>query len=1006
MSPCEILAEWKAQFPNEEAFTDRLRKEDLTEEAVREQIARTAWPPDETLPEWIAELESLIRHVESAEPASEQALTVDKETPFAELLQAIVNYASEQLPEDAIPADGVASMEAWLASRLQQLTVRPLYVEFKSFVEHHDPEIAGADPDDFESPPTEYYDQFVVAVFGGGFSNICVEYPVLSRHLVQLIGYWVDAATEVWQRVRSDEATLQERFDVGGEVVDVTPLADDAHARGRFPARVSFERGSVIYKPRPVDGAKAFYTALSRLDDGLSVPSFRSPEFLARDDYGWMEVVEFSDVDDSAAVGRYYERAGAVLCLAYALNFTDVQLENLIAGGEQPMVIDGETLFHPEVNPERVPYSAQAAALKMQSVLFTSLLPFSVTHPQQNGIGHVGTMIAGFGDGREQSVSGLTVPEIEAANTDVMSVGKQEMSLDSSTNTPSMDGQAQPPDEHIDALVRGFEQTYATICERHADGQFFSEVVDAGLVEGMENRLIFRPTMRYASTLLSSTRRDVLREGARFTVEMERLAVPFFTDTVKDDSLWPVYEAERKSIRRFDIPRLTSRADEIAVFHDENDLGVETSKPGYERCKRRVEAMGDEDRRRQTWLIRQSLDSEPPTDAPPRSPAKTDDDRLQREAVEIFDQVVDARIETPDREEWISMFPLTDGFSVYPVDNSLYAGRSGIALTAAAVYHATKQDEYREVTVEAIEPVIEALENESRAFGLGGYRGIGSVVYTLSVVAELLGDSRYKNEALEATRAISEERLAESDTHDVMLGTAGALLGLLAYHDRYGGDGVLERAVACGERVLDARVDIDGYRVWNEFAGFAHGAGGIAHALARLGSATDDSRYFEAAREALAFESELYSPDRRNWSEHRQNEEYTDRWCRGRSGVVLSRLGMAEYMEDSTLRADVEEALPAVVAEDPTHIDHLCCGNLGRVETLLVGSRRADGDESDARELLGQCLARREETGSLNLNTHSQEFVNPELFKGAPGMVYTLLRTRYPDELPSVLLLE
>lgn len=1006
IAPDRIVAEWKARFPSEAAFVERLEADGLTEESVREQVTRTCWPPDVALPDWIDELESLIRHVESSDPTDLHAPTVDEDRPFAELIRAVVGYARERLPAETVPTDRASSTEEWLATRLEHVTVRPLYVEFKSYVEQHDPEIARADPDEFDDPPTEYYERFVDAVFDGGFSNVCVEYPVLARHLVRLVDYWVEAVTELWRRLRSDESVLRERFDVEGEVVDVEPLAEDPHARGRVPARVSFETGSVIYKPRPVDGERAFYTVLSRLDDHLSVPSFRSPTFVRCENYGWMEVVEYRDADEASGVTRYYERAGAVLCLAYALNFTDVQLENVLASGEHPMVVDGETLFHPDVDPEALPYNAQVAALKMRSVLFTALLPFSVNHPDERDIGHVGTMIAGFGDGRERSVSGLTMPEIEAVNTDVMSVGKQEMSFDSSTNTPAIGGEARPPEEYVDAILRGFERTYATLRDLHADGLLFSEVVDPELVEGIENRFIFRPTIRYVSVLLSATGRDVLREGARFTVEMERLAAPFFDDTVSDRRLWPAYEAERKAIRRLDVPRFSSRPDEVAVFHDGSELGIETNEAGYERSKRRVAALSEDDRRRQAWLIRQSLSDDLPTDPPPRSAAETHDDRLRREAVELFDRVVDARVETPEREEWLSMFRLTDGFSVCPVDDSLYAGRSGIALTAAALYGTTDREEYREVAAEAIDPVVDALEADSRSFGLGGYQGVGSVVYALSVIADLLDDSTYREQALAATRLMSDERIAADDDLDVMSGSAGALLGLLAYHDRYGGDAVLDRAVACGDHLLDARVEVSGHRVWNEFTGFAHGSAGIAYALARLGAVTDDARYFGAVREALEFESETYSPDRRNWTKYRGGEEYTDRWCHGRSGIVLARLGMSEYLPDGTLPSDTRDALSAIPAAEASSVDHLCCGNLGRVETLLVGSRRADADPSDARELLGRCLARKEREGALNLNTHSPAFVNPELFKGACGAVYTLLRASNPDALPSLLLLE
>jgi len=438
--------------------------------------------------------------------------------------------------------------------------------------------------------------------------------------------------------------------------------------------------------------------------------------------------------------------------------------------------------------------------------------------------------------------------------------------------------------------------------------------------------------------------------------------------------------------------------------------------------------MDESDRRRQTWLIREAVGEATTAGGPPPSDIVTSgadgsrrDDRFRREAIDLFEEAIDARVEAGDEPSWVSIVP-ESGINLYPADDSLFWGRGGVALTAAALADETGRDRYRRLADETLAPVVERIFEGSVEFDHGGMQGIGSVVYVLSVVADLLDDDRYREAALAAAETVTPERVADANRFDVVDGVAGTLLGLLAYYERYGGengrdgDRILRRAADCGDRLLDARTDVDGYRVWETtsdevpYTGFAHGSSGIAYALARLAAATDDEgdadRYADATRGALDFESSLYDPSRTNWRQAATRESFEDRWCHGRTGMALSRIAIGELLGDDALVADAREALAATAADDGASLDNLCCGNFGRVEALLVGARRAGCDDALAADLAGRCLARRERDGLLSLPAHDSSFVNPTFFDGVAGPSYTLVRLRNPDRFPCVLLLE
>lgn len=1020
IDPDKILTEWKDKFPSEDAFRDRLDRDGFTEKAVREQISATHWPEEEPLPAWVETVEELLDYVESAGPAERNTAAESEETPFFELLDVIVQYALEGLSAD-VPVDAVEPMSDWFLTRLESAALRPLYVEFKSFIEHHDSELADADPEEFSDPPTALYDGFVDAMFDIGFENLCLEYPVLARNLVRLLDQWDDAVRTVSQRIQDDRPALREQFGVSGEVIELEPLSEDTHARGRVPVRVSFESGSVVYKPRPVDGGVAFYTILDRLDDHLSMPAVETPTYVSREQYGWMEPIEYSDLPDETASSRYYERAGALLCLAYALNFPDGQLENLVVDGTDPILVDCETLFHPHLDSIAKPLQTEISAVVDHSVLFTSLLPWSHGDPREQDSESFSTAVAGFGNESEQvKITSLQQPSIEALNTDVMSVEQEAVEVGVHTNTPTVDGTDQPPEEYVADIVRGFEETYETISDLHSEGRFCSEIATPELVAGVENRMVYRSTLWYKSIEQSAAARNPLRDGARLSVEFEDLAVPFFDGRIETTEHWPLYEAERRALRRLDIPRITSRADQQTLFHDGTALDSTADASGYERCRQRLDEMDETDRHRQTWLIRQIFDAEespeesrtePPSTKTVDELGGTNERPFERVAVELFEDAIEAGIDTEDGVGWVSVTGGYEDISVVPADDSLYWGRGGVVLTAAALHSLTGRDRYRRLVDETLAPTIADCIEGDLSVGLGGAKGVGAVVYTLSVVGDLLGEEEYREAAREAIRTITDEQLSDDETFDVMEGSAGTLLALLAYYDRYGDSSVLDRAVACGDRLVDARVTVDGYRIWNtedgvHFTGFAHGTSGIAYALARLAAATDESKYAEAAKEALDFEASLYSASKHNWKRSFEEDDYLDRWCHGRSGMTLARIAVADRLGDEELRAEASDVLPEIATADAATIDNVCCGNLGRVETLLVGARRAGGERTDATELARRCLARREADGVLSLPGHSRSFVNPTFFDGVSGAAYTLARLENPDSLPCVLLFE
>ena len=65
----------------------------------------------------------------------------------------------------------------------------------------------------------------------------------------------------------------------------------------------------------------------------------------SRDDYGWEQEVTEAEWMCEKEIQEYYYRCGAECCLAYVLGMTDIHMDNVIAHGKYPVIIDTEFMF-------------------------------------------------------------------------------------------------------------------------------------------------------------------------------------------------------------------------------------------------------------------------------------------------------------------------------------------------------------------------------------------------------------------------------------------------------------------------------------------------------------------------------------------------------------------------------------------------------------------------------------------------------------------------------------
>ncbi len=1032
----------------------RLAWDGLDPETVRPALGHVRLREGASLPEWSGLLAEVLRlfpperreEADDVWPAEMGFLDAEDALPFEEILAPFVLVARERLAGRTAAFGKLLSAEARTAlerSLLRSLSIASGEVLFTEFEAMRAREQSSWDrlfalAQDPEG--RSMYRRFVRRSGEGGMARLLRRYPVLARQLGTISQLWVEATAEFLGRLEADTPELQRLFgDEGlGDVVEVEPSLSDPHRGRRSALALTFASGlKLVYKPKDMGTEAAYHRLLALLNERGAPLPFKVLRVLGRSTHGWVEFAEHLPCRDRDEARRYYERAGMLLCLFYALEGTDCHYENIIASGEYPVLIDTETLMHHRARvavPENENAQTEAFDRLGRTVLRTGLLPRWELSADE----HTAFHISGLGEAEEQELP-VRAPRWVRVNTDRMALEFASARLRARENVPRLDGAPLSLQEHSPQVVVGFRRMYRFLLD-HRDALLGAEPLRELAREQV--RFVFRATSVYWLILHNLRHRRYLRDGADWSIGLEQLGraqVPPREAVDEPDEkplFWPVFRVERLAMEEGDIPFFTARASSDAlILSPGREIDACFQEPSFDLVLRVLRELDDEDLEQQVAIIEGSmyahLARESTTSRPvPEEPREDDSagppsrEAFVAPALELAESIQSRAIRTEDGSAaWIApqFLVQAERFQLQPIDHNLYGGTCGVALFLAAAERFAPGSGYGELALAALRPLQYMLDRRpdrlAGVMGIGGAAGLGSVAYSLVHVSRLLDDPALLEDARRVADLITEDLIASDRVLDVVGGAAGALLSLLALHEARPDRRILEQAIACGGRLIEARTPTEaGLRAWvtdegQRTTGFSHGTAGIAYALLRLYEHTRDARFFEAAEEAVAYEDTQYSPENRNWVEFREPGEpaYQWQWCHGAPGIGLARLGGLSVLDTEQVREDIELAVQTTVEFGVRGVDHPCCGNLGRAELLLSAGRRlARPDlEEAARANAWRVVSRAERTGGFVLHSMLPKQVdNPGFFQGKAGIGYELLRMARPDLLPSVLLWE
>jgi len=339
------------------------------------------------------------------------------------------------------------------------------------------------------------------------------KFPVLARLWCQSICQWREHVTEVFVRFTADRRALSRTFFGAplGKIVNAQFRLSDRHNAGRTVARLQFEAGSIIYKPRAGTGESEWSSLLDWMNRRHFRPKLRIARLLQRKNYCWMEYVEAASCKSEAEARRFYRRMGALIAAAYLLKAVDCHRDNLIASGENPVLVDVDALWHVSASSKTQSFSE----VLQRTGFFPTANPRSL-QSRSSALGPWGT-------------------------------GK---------HVPRLAGRPLRSTSYRREITAGFAKAWRCILgTRHRRHAFERRL---RRIRSGERRWIYRATEKYAAIGKASIQPSVLRSGAERDLLIRRLCSRVIIPLA-------VVDAEIRALKQLDIPYFERVTNELPL---------------------------------------------------------------------------------------------------------------------------------------------------------------------------------------------------------------------------------------------------------------------------------------------------------------------------------------------------------------------------------------------------------------------------------------------------------
>lgn len=770
----------------------------------------------------------------------------------------------------------VALEERMIDSLVKQIVQRVFWIPFRCLIaDMHEKKDAGQLNGHSSA---EEYDDYVSKYLMNEreYREFLKKYPVMTDLLIRKIRDYIHYVNEILQHFYQDRETISKEFHIEQNAMEITKISfnqDEEHFPGRMVAQVSLKGGEKIYyKPHSLLLTEQYQKIENWLWEKMGLEKSRHL-VTSRDDYGWEQEVTEVECMCAKEIKEYYYRCGAECCLTYVLGMTDIHMDNVIAHGKYPVIIDTEFMFD-----RRIEAGIQGKNLQqnlMDTVMHTGFVP--------NGMGTMHVNVSVLNTCDEQRLP-VKMPMVINKGTSEMNISYHYPTLSHKKNMPIYEGKHISFENYMDEFMNGFRKAYDCV---KADSEVLTGMCQPIMKKKV--RYLFRNTQEYYMYITSFNFPELMRNQAKRQLslwhmnrglhcnETYRVKILIYEMQCIYDGIVPIFYADGKNL-------LMGNGEYIEnYFHKDNE----------QHLKLRVEKLSDWDKDFQTKVIQSALlmyDKKKENWNGQLGQPQSKIGELTAERIAKW--VLNAAVLTGEKMEWTNVIYDKDGWTkAGKADIYLYNGLSGILLFFEAMWQRAHKNVFYSVVEQLKRQIFEhtdtLIQNGSNHPNdrIGLFDGEASVAFTYWIMHELTAEEKYMVYAKKQTQfVLDNDHQVTSD--DLIQGRAGIIILLLLMYKTTQDKMYLDIAQKVGTNLVES---IQSKKC---LAGMAHGYSGMAVAMALLGKYTGEENYKEIVLELCRKEDQLFDYSMNNWCDIREGKENprnTVAWCHGSAGILLAR---------------------------------------------------------------------------------------------------------------------
>jgi type 2 lantibiotic biosynthesis protein LanM len=831
-------------------------------------------------------------------------------------------------------------------------------------------------------PRSDRYQKFILEHRSDGLEKILFLFPVLGSIIGNVWVFWLDSSIEMLSRVRMDRDILNETFDIPSNdlLVEIHQGLSDHHCSGRTVAILEFgDSHKVVYKPRDLNIDAAYQKVLSFCSNNIDLPPLRTLKILNCDKYGYMEYVKHKICKDENELIQFYYNAGRLSAILYVLGCTDCHHENLIAHGNQLLLIDTETLLEPtfanridsEPDPDLLDSLSSLTKCYLDSVFRVGLLPSWTVLSDKSYV--VDLSALGIKPPTDEHEF---IPGWLHLNSDEMMRGLLKVPSSLPTSLPVGSGSQNPLKPHMKYFMKGFKDQSLNLIEKRSEwlnpGGFYD------LFVGLSRRIVLRATRIYFTIQLQQLQPDALRSDFAQGLKLEQLA-RFFVMEEKKPKSWPVLFAEILQLEQLDIPYFVHYVDSCKLPSqsglDAIDDFFETS--GLQDSRERLRTFDENGLEFQLHLIQGSIEAKEATCHGIQSlggekrQLNTKLELSVQNRVNISQLIAKELLvgSLQNKSEWLGFDLARDcqKFLFKPLGMSLYSGVPGIIVFLSCLL--------KSETFLNISPITEGLQEfvqvglmtfvnsvecqtqgslmrwwRDQPIGLGGCAGqLLSLIALDKVGVVPNGFKSNRDLADKLLEGASETHLFQLSSLDLISDSTGLIGPLLKLNTPKS----IHISKLLGDKMIQFMGDLGEWIFSNPNPttfGFSHGLPGLVATLAQLYTHTGILRYRDCALDGLAYErehsmKEMSSLLNQYSSGALANNQLISSWCHGLTGSIIAKVCLMDTDLWQTSFEDDICQMADIIGRYAFTTDNICCGAFGSIAALRLAHERLCNDD-------------------------------------------------------------